>query len=439
MTGGDVIKSFLVGLGFSVDDASLKKFNQAIATATIRVAALATATSAAWGGITAGVSDVSQSFEDLGYQFRIIAPAINKAIILRNEMLKAFSASGINITKTVLAAYKLNLSLAKTKFALEALYKSTASKFFGIITKQSDLFRKMIYANMPKIQHVLESFVNFFLKTFQALTELGTRLWSILGRVFDFFVMLDKATHGWSTIILGAVAAWKLLNLGFLATPFGLLIAGLTALLALWDDFKTFREGGQSLINWGSNFTKTLVGLGSAIAGVALAFGAWSVISQVIGYVQGLITLVQLLTAVVGELDLALIVAEAPFWAIVAAVTAVISVINILGNKLGLFKTHWLESIGGLLASLGGKTLDFLAGSTGQNVAANIQNNPIGRPLSNPVSSNVTNSNSNLNVNNQTQINVTSSADAQHVGNHVAGLQGRVNMDNTENLKGATR
>jgi hypothetical protein len=248
--GSEVIKSFLVGLGFGVDDASLAKFNRSIALASLKVGALYASTKLAATGIVAGIAKVSEGFEQMGYEYHIIAPAINKALVLRQELLKSYSLAGINIRKVVKDSINLNLSLTKTKFAFEAIYKSVASRFFERLTKQSDLFRDKIYANMPKIQKALEGFVNFVFKALDITNDLGARLWSILGRVYDFFVELDSITGGWSTKILAAVAAWKFLNLSFIATPLGAIITGLITILALFDDFKTFQEGGESFFNW---------------------------------------------------------------------------------------------------------------------------------------------------------------------------------------------
>lgn len=247
---GDVIQSFLVGLGFDVDDSSLSKFNNAIAGAAAKVTGLYAATTAAATGIFFGISKISEGFEEIGYQYRLIIPAINKTVALRREMMHAYSAAGVNLQQVVVSAVRLNFSLAKTKFALEAIYKSVGARFFGFLTKQSDAFRTKLYANLPKIQATLEKLVASVFHLFQAATDLGLRLWSILTRVYDFFVKLDAATNGWSTIILGVVAAWKLLNLSFLATPLGAVLSGLLAILALYDDFETFQEGGQSFFNW---------------------------------------------------------------------------------------------------------------------------------------------------------------------------------------------
>ncbi len=361
---GDVIKSFLVGLGFGVDDASLSKFNKAIASATLKVTALYTSVNAAAAGIVFAVSKISESFEQMGYEMHLIAPAINKAIILRQELFKAYSSAGINIVRAAQASVRLNLSLEKTKIVLGAIYKSVGVRFFDLLRKQSDLFRLKLYQNMPKIQNALERFVKFVFKALEAVTQLGSRLWSILTRIYDFFVMLDKATDGWSTIIFGVIAAWKLLNLSFLATPLGMLLAGFVALLALWDDFKTFKEGGASLIDWGSDAVKTIVGIVAAVTAVSAAVYAVVLALRAWAAIQAIVNAVMLLN---------------PIGLIVAGVIALTAAIATLILKWKTFKE---EGILGAFKSLGGDVLGFLGGG---NVGTNLQNNPVGKPVGNPV------------------------------------------------------
>lgn len=276
---GEVLKQFLVGLSFDVDESSLSKFGKSVALATVKVTALATAIEGTATAIGLGITKISSEFEELGFQYRIITPLIQKAVILRQEFFKAYSAAGINITKTVMSAYYLNLSLTKTRFILEALYKSVASRFFDLLAKQSDIFRARIYANLPKIQAILEKVIGFVFKMAGAIITIGERVWSILGRIYGFFERLDSITGGWSTKIIAVAAAWKILGLEFLATPLGALLAGLGALLLLLDDFLTYQEGGKSLINWGA-LTNLTDGIKTSLAGV---MGIIQDIGKVIG------------------------------------------------------------------------------------------------------------------------------------------------------------
>ena len=417
----EIIKSFLVGLGFDVDQSSLAVFNKAIQTAALRVTTLYGAVNAFAGSMVFAFSKISESFEQMGYEYHLIAPAINKAIILRNEMLKAYSAAGINIRKVIVASINLNMSLAKTKFAMEAIYKSVGSKFFGLLQKQSDAFRKRLYQNMPYIINALEKLVGVVFKAFDAVTTLGMRIWSILSRVYDFFVDLDRATNGWSTTILAVIAAWKFLNLAFLATPLGALLAGFLALLALWDDFKTFKEGGQSLINWGSDTTKMVVGLVGAIGTVAAvvyaaktAFTALTAVLEVYKTIMGVVKNITTLTAI------ATAVLEAPIWLIVGAIGALIAGLTLADQKWQIFGGH----LSGFFTGVGGKVLDWLGGGAS----------------SSPLGSNTTNNNSSKVIaNQQTSINVMGSPNANATGNAVASAQNSVNRDMVRNLKGATR
>jgi hypothetical protein len=408
---GEVIKEFLVGLGFEVDSASLSKFNQSIASATLRVTALYTAVNAAATGIVYAISGVSKGFEDLGYELKILAPAINKALILRQEMYRAYSSAGVDLVKVVQSAAKLNLSFEKTKIALQAVYRSTASRFFELLTKQSDMFRQKIYANMPRIQAVLERMIKFIFKALEAVTTLGVRLWSILTRVYDFFVLLDRETDGWSTKILGLVAAWNLLNLSFLATPLGMLLAGLVAILALFDDFKTWQEGGKSLFDWSSfvpvieAVTKYLTSMWGTIKNISLA------VYELISAFTKLFTL-----------DIA------GFWA--ALGRSGDRIVDVFKNLLGQIKGVW-----SVLSSVGSWGAQLLGNG---NAAANIQG-AVGGSAVSPVGSNVQNSQNNQNVQQQTTIHVQGVPDAQAAGKAVSNEQGRVNQQLVRDLRGATR
>lgn len=414
---GDIIKSFLVGLGFGIDDASYAKFNNAIATASKRVAALAGIVELSAGGIAAGIAEVSKGFEQMGYEYHIIAPAINKALILRQELLKSYRLAGINIQKVVKDSIKLNLSLDKTKFAFQAIYKSVASRFFDLITKQSDLFRDKIYANMPKIQRALESFVNFTFKALDWTNILGGRIWSILGRVYDLFSILHDKTNGWSTTVLAIIAAWKFLNLSFLATPLGRILALGLAFLELYDDLKTFLEGGKSLINWGSESTKTITGLIVVVGGLAAA-------------VYGVVRAVQLYKATLALVKAAQIAVSAtnPFVLWATGILAIIGLLGALYYKWESIKkafshgglTDVISGAGRFFSGVGGSVLGAIGGA--------------------PLGSNGSAKNSSLNqsLNQQTNVYVSGVADAQGVGSSVSGAS-RQNFDNVVDFLGSIK
>lgn len=415
---GNTIKSFLVGLGFEVNESSLAKFNKSIVSATARITALYAGIKIASAGIVAGVAKISEGFEQLGYELRIIAPAINKTIVLRNEMMKAYSAAGINISEVAKNSVKLNMSLTKTKFILDALYKSVGSKFFTYLTKQSDVFRQNIYKNLPRIQAALEKFVKVMFKALEVTIALGARVWSILTRVYDFFVSLHKATDGWSSIIMGVIAAWKLLNLSFLATPLGQLIAGIIALIALYDDFKVWEEGGESLFNW-EKFLPVI----DAVKTSLLAIKA--VIISIVDVIGNLVLAIYQLF----QLDFD------GFWE--SLKQAALSVANVFKSVIAYIKSMF-SSVGALASFVTG-AVGGLFGDDQNNVAQNIQNNPAARPSAAPLGSGASSNLTNQNVKQQTNINIMGTSDANMVGKAVASEQTKVNFDLVRNLRGSTR
>lgn len=436
--GTEVLKQFLIGLGFGVDEGDLEKFNKAIASASLKVAALYASIQVTAAGIFKSISSISEGFEQMGYEYRLIAPAISKTLELRRAMLEAYQRAGVDIVKVVQQSVKFNFSLAKTKFAMEALYKSVGARFFPILTKQMDIFRGKIYANMPKIQSALEKFIKFIFSAFDATIILGKRVWDILGRVWDFFTRLDQATDGWSTKILLVIAAWKLLNLSFLATPLGMLLTGFLALLTLWDDFKTFKEGGQSFINWGSETTKMVIGLAAGIATVGAAFAAWSVISGIISSLKAF----NLVLAVTTALEA---IMAAPFWAVAAAIGAVIAALTAADAKWNIFGGR----LSGFFSGVGGKILNFVGGGPTANGVQQPGGgftqgvlNTLGGKGAGPALSGATQPSPNVgrgggnnqHVSQETNINIQGAPDAHATGKEVASQQDKVNFNMTRNM-----
>lgn len=427
---GEIIKSFLVGLGFDVDKSSLAAFNKSIQTAALRITSLYGTVNAFAASIVYAFSKISEGFEEMGYQYHIIAPSINKAIVLRKELLKAYSAAGINIRKVIVDSVNLNMSLTKTKYAMEAIYKSVGSKFFGTLQKQSDIFRKKLYDNMPYIINMLTKLVKTVFKAFDGVTQLGGRLWSILSRVYDFFVELDRATSGWSSVVLGLIAAWKLLNLEFLATPLGALIAGLVAILALYDDFKVWQEGGKSFFNWEP---------------------ALPIIEKVTAALEYLKNVFKSTVDVVGNLGLALyqLYSGDKSGALESLKTMGESLVTVFGNFWDI-----LKGISSAVATVGEVAAEAIKGLFGGNdtpaadrIGKNFNNIPgIGKGQQqpdlfsgNPLGVGGSSQSTNITATMQTDVHIQGSPNADATARAAAGQQQNVNRDFVRNLKGATR
>lgn len=439
---GEVIKQFMVGLGFEIKDGELSKFMDALKSTAVRVTAVSAAIAASAAGIFATVAKASSEFEKLGYEYRLIAPAINQYVIMRNEMMKAYRAAGINLREAITYAVKFNVSLEKTQIAFKALYMGAASKFFPQMTKTMDKFRQSLYANMPKINAIIVKVVSFLLKVFENLVQLGTRVFSVLGRVYEFFSYLDKATGGFSTAIIAVIAAWRLLNLSFLMSPIGLILLGFLAVLALIDDFMTFDEGGDSLLNWGPviPIIKALKEAFTAFMEVAkqLVDTVWPKIKAMIDvmapYIKDILG---------GAFEAVVIIIENLFQTMTKIFGAVGSLLKgnvkeALGSFAGAIATGVGDTASGLFdtaKNTGGKVVGRMLGwGDGDTQAAGKDGK--GSPLGADGAKGAGASNS---INQNTVININGSKDPHATANAVAGKQSRVNYDMTRNMKGYSK
>ncbi|EQB0358711.1 lytic transglycosylase domain-containing protein, partial [Yersinia enterocolitica] len=112
-----------------------------------------------------------------------------------------------------------------------------------------------------------------------AVTRVLWRTGQAVGDVINWFKKLDPTTQQLIMLFGGLLLAWRLLNTAFLTSPVGIVLSLGAAIFALYDDYKTWREGGNSLIDWGQweqeinaalkgmdELTKSIKGVGVEIA-----------------------------------------------------------------------------------------------------------------------------------------------------------------------------
>ena len=114
-----------------------------------------------------------------------------------------------------------------------------------------DNLRKLILDNFPKIEQSITTVVKGILWLGDALGRVIYRLIQAAGDIRDWWGQLDKGTRDLIELIGGLVVAWRLLNAAMLASPVTWVLGLAGALVLLYDDFMTWKEGGKSLIDWG--------------------------------------------------------------------------------------------------------------------------------------------------------------------------------------------
>lgn len=500
---GEVIKEFLVGLGFQIDEAGLSKFSSGITSATIAVGAIGTAAVAAAGAITAFVAGVADKFvavgdladrvnttvesvmrlgyvatltgssveaanssienlsrvageaalglgrgakvfQDLGLsakdsngnlkdtsvlmaeigdkikdmgrgeQMAVLSklgidPTMINALTtdvsgLAAEFDQLYKNAGIDANKAAEQSGEFNDSMGRLKMTFDAIKSAVGLKFMGQIKNGIDTLRKFLVENMPKIINAVTPIINVVLRIAEAFIKIVGRVGSAIGAIIGFLVKVNDATDGWAGYILAAAAAWKFLNLSFLATPIGMILSLAAAIALLVDDFLTWKEGGDSLIDWSAwepAITSAMAAIGALRDLLASAF------TVMFAAVDALIKLLM------GDFS--------------GAWNAVGELVN---GVIGIFTSAWnaIKNLGEGIGNFVGAVAGFFGGGSAPKPA-----------LTPTPQAAAAVTGGNQSVSQQTQIVVQGSGNPDATARAVAGQQNRVNADMARNMKGAAR
>ena len=170
---------------------------------------------------------------------------------LREEFRKTYEAVGLDTNKAAEASSQFMDSITRLGFVTGAVGKSLAVTFMPRFTESMDKLRRLIVDNLPKIMGAIKPVISVVLSVADVFIALAYQAGKAVGVLIGWIVKINDATGGWALKILAAAAAWKYLNLSFLASPVGMIIALGAAIGLLLDDFQTWQEGGDSLIKWG--------------------------------------------------------------------------------------------------------------------------------------------------------------------------------------------
>ena len=124
------------------------------------------------------------------------------------------------------------------------------SDLAGGLAGSIDTLRKRVIDNFPRIEGALTSGIKLILGLADTIGTVVFRLIQAAGDIQDWWGSIDKDTRGLIEIFGGLMLAWRLLNTAFLTSPVGIVTSLGLAIIALYDDYKVWKEGGKSLIDW---------------------------------------------------------------------------------------------------------------------------------------------------------------------------------------------
>ncbi|HBW0909987.1 TPA: lytic transglycosylase domain-containing protein [Klebsiella pneumoniae] len=113
-----------------------------------------------------------------------------------------------------------------------------------------DRLRRQILENFPKIEGAITGTVKGILWAGEMVGRIIYRLIQAASDIRAWWIGLDSDTQKLIQTLGGLLVAWRLLNAAMLASPITWVLALAGALLLLYDDYKTWKEGGKSLIDW---------------------------------------------------------------------------------------------------------------------------------------------------------------------------------------------
>lgn len=328
------------------------------------------------------------------------------------------------------------------KTTMESVSVKLMPKFRAQIRAITDAminFRRKVMDNLPKAIEAIMPIIGVIMRIAEAFIKITARIASGAMTIIGWLLKLNEFTGGWAGYILAAAAAWKYLNLAFLKTPLGMLLSLAAVVALLIDDFLTFKEGGDSLIDWGSGFGIVMQGVTAALTGflayialskaaviaMTVATNAWAAATAIANGIMS--------AARIAVLLFNLVLYANPIMLVVAAVAALIAAGVLLIQNWDTVK-QWFSSFFDWLLAGFSKVADW-----GGKVAS-VFGFGGGAPASAPSpQAQAAVAGNGQNVNQQTQIVVQGSTDPAATARAVSGEQGRVNADMARNMRGAAR
>ena len=164
-----------------------------------------------------------------------------------SEMVKAI---GFNADQAALSSNRFMTSLKSLGEMAGMARDKIGSNLADGLAGQIDKLRKKIIENFPKIEVTITKVIKGILWLGEIVGRVAFRIVDGVGDIIEWWGKLDAETKTLIEVIGGLVVAMRILNSTFWMSPIGLITGLIVALGLLWEDYKTWKEGGNSLIDW---------------------------------------------------------------------------------------------------------------------------------------------------------------------------------------------
>jgi hypothetical protein len=158
--------------------------------------------------------------------------------------------TGFNAEKAAAQSNKFMTSMKGLTALMGILRDKVGANLAGGLAGTLDNLRKKILENFPKIEDVLTRIIRGMIRAGEMVSRVIWRLIQAAGEIFDWWNSLDIQSKKVITTFGAFTAAIWALNRAFFSSPIGIITGLVAALLLLWDDYQTWKEGGKSFIDW---------------------------------------------------------------------------------------------------------------------------------------------------------------------------------------------
>lgn len=160
-------------------------------------------------------------------------------------------AIGFNADEAARSSNRFMTSLREFGAMAGMARDKIGSNLAGGLAGSLDTLRRHILDNFPRIEQTLTKAIKGILALGDIIGRLFFRLIEGTSDLITWWQSLDKQTRELISLFGALTIALRILNSTFWMSPIGLITALAAGIALLWEDYKTWKEGGQSLIDWG--------------------------------------------------------------------------------------------------------------------------------------------------------------------------------------------
>lgn len=196
------------------------------------------------------------------------------------EYSQMLAVTGLNAEKAAQQSNAYMTSVRRLSALSDMVSNKIGSEIAGGLSGPLNQLFERIMSDGPR----LETFINGVAR---AATWVGEKLGKLayyayvgISEVIKWWDSLDSSSQTVVGVFGAILTAWRALGSAFMTSPLGIILAVATALMALYDDFQTWKAGGESLFDWGP-IVQAFEYVREAIGSLEADFGElWGKITQ---------------------------------------------------------------------------------------------------------------------------------------------------------------